>query len=75
MKGKQRLIFRISMIVVIAILVYWRQGEGERPESSADQESASVVTSATAAEKKNGYDALEGVRLVDHRNNDGDSFF
>ncbi len=81
MKGKQRLIFRAVLILVIAGVAYWKRGQEGGPvtasppaESSPAEQRNSKKSSPTVG-KVDGYERLAGARLVDHRNNDGDSFF
>tara|TARA_R110002096_G_scaffold16662_1_gene56832 strand:- start:889 stop:1626 length:738 start_codon:yes stop_codon:yes gene_type:complete len=90
MKGKQRLIFRVVMILIIAGVAYWRRGQGEQVQASEKEPKTVEAQVANPAKKTksqgapaakqpsskkiNGYDKLTGVMLVDHRNNDGDSF-
>ncbi len=91
MKGKQRLIFRLVLILIILGVAYWQRGripvgggDGEKPAASSqgtavlkkdplgDSPKVKLVPSET--EKVRGYDKLTGAVLVQHEDNDGDSF-
>jgi len=85
MKGKQRLI-RGIILIAIAGVGYWQKDRFSSGEQTQSDQSpspkfefklpgSSSKPSSTATKKQGAYDVLEGCRLVDHRNNDGDSFF
>ena len=84
------MIFRVLMILTIAGVAYWRRGQGEQVQASGKEpktveaqvakpakktNSPGVSTAKQpSSQKVNGYDKFTGAKLVDHRNNDGDSF-
>ncbi len=83
MKGKQRLI-RGIILIIIAGVGYWQKdrftsGDHRKTEESQHPKLEFKIpglNSSPASTKKQGaYDVLENCRLVSHRNNDGDSFF
>ncbi|NRB74649.1 MAG: thermonuclease family protein [Verrucomicrobiales bacterium] len=74
MKGKQRLIFRAILILIILGGAYWKRTQGEQQGSETRQSPSSSSQSGTV-EKVNGYDKLTGARLIENEGNDGDSFF
>ncbi|MEX2581136.1 MAG: thermonuclease family protein [Verrucomicrobiales bacterium] len=69
MKGKQR-VLRFALVLGIAAIAYWQR------DLFVDRRSGENPASAPVSEgrKVNGYDRLPEAKLVDHRNNDGDSF-
>ncbi len=50
-------------------------GDGSKREEKSNVEKIRTPGNPSKQERKNGYEVLSGVALVDHRNNDGDSFF
>lgn len=85
-KARPRNLWRTIGILILFGAAYWYQqhhGGGKPTEPPNDPPSAPVSPpasspanggSSAAIRKVNGYDQLDGCRLVDHRNNDGDSF-
>ncbi len=83
--SKQRLI-RIAVFIVAALVArnFLPDKGQDAPQSdqAVVQKSGGLelkenldFRSTIKAEKVNGFDKLVGVKMVDHRNNDGDSFF
>lgn len=69
----------IVFVVVLRFLEEEDGGSGKTPPPSPNSQPPSQPQPqpqpAKGAETFNGYQQLPGCRLVDHRNNDGDSFF
>ena len=89
MRGKRKLI-RGIIILAVAGVAYWQKGNFDfgknqsAPSSSQQKEKQQPKfkiklpgskQSTSSTKKQGAYDVLEGCRLIDHRNNDGDSFF
>lgn len=76
MKEKYKLI-RLVLLLVVAGAAYWQRDRffSGRHDTTPGSPSTSRETSSAATEKQGAYEVLEGCRLMDHRHNDGDSFF
>ena len=68
--GRLRRMGRPVLIAVLVLAVWW----GRRVDQAGQRPDPGSGTSASS-ETHHGYQVLEGARLVDHRRNDGDSFF
>ncbi|MEM7698373.1 MAG: hypothetical protein AAF236_08225 [Verrucomicrobiota bacterium] len=85
----KRIVIRLVLIAAVAIFAYFKHRGGndgidnsvpdgpKRTATLKDNPLEGIDREATgkANERINGYEVLRGARLVDHRNNDGDSFF
>ncbi|MFT5466804.1 MAG: endonuclease YncB(thermonuclease family) [Verrucomicrobiales bacterium] len=67
----------ISLIAFIAIFNHFTDLENESGDSGGEKSKpkSGAPSPSTSAKSVNGYEQLLGCRMVDHRNNDGDSFF
>lgn len=80
-KPRPRRLWQTIGLLILVGAAYWYQqnyGTGEAVPDSNDAPSKSSqppsAGSGATAMKVNGYDRLDDCRLVEHRNNDGDSF-
>ena len=83
-KGAGKLVILTLVVVVIIVASRFEDlidgdalGSREAPDAQPTESTADsgVQTTERTIRSSNGYERLENCRLVDHRNNDGDSFF
>ncbi|MEM7013471.1 MAG: hypothetical protein AAF585_18520 [Verrucomicrobiota bacterium] len=75
MRNKIAVIGIVALFIVAALLE--RILDGDTPESANDSTDTPppAPAAAEAPTEVNGFERLSAVRMIDHRNNDGDSFF